>query len=224
MKKKYIILIITLLGFLLFTSQRCEITDKTKTSEEGVNEEEFEMEEDNQDGDNEIGGADFNFIDAWDNFDEKKYVESVELLGLTSSYLKGESEDLIDKDAADILLTIGKIDILISALESDNINVTLLKKSFQKVGLTLVKDYLAIAVAINESPEDNQYFVTKAIMLLERNIPTLEGKEKEKINNFLNSLSEYDTRVETGGLIEIDDLQNLVAEIQKIISQKKINF
>ena len=87
-----------------------------------------------------------------------------------------------------------------------------------------MKDYLAIAISINESPEDNEYYVEKAIVLLERIIPNLEGKTQSSVKILLKKIIAFDERVANGTLTDADNLQDFTDEIQRILKGGKIYF
>ena len=153
MKRKFIILIMALLGMLLLTAQSCTTNANTKTqsnAENAANEvlgaddendeknEESDLtEEELTELDDEIGGADFNLSEAWDKFDQKDYKTSADLLGLAADYLEGEGEDLEGEDADHLMATTEKIQGLILALEKEEINIPKIKSSFNQVGLNL---------------------------------------------------------------------------------------
>lgn len=229
--------------------QKCATTEKTNTEEITEEVEEGLFEEDETENvedtisnkgtyddmteeeyietetDNAVGGADFNLLESWDRFDEKNYIAAVELLGLSAEYLEGEGEDLTGKDAAHLEATIHHIEGLKLALGNDNdLNHAQISSMFSKIGLNLTKDYLSIAIAINESPEDNEYYVSKAISLLERIVPSLKDEEKDSLNTLLQSLVGYDEKISEGTLTEADNLQDLADKIQQILKGQKVNF
>ncbi len=218
-------------------------------NEEEISEEKDNEEEDNEDEDNEeeyeigknedfteeeildinvqddIGGADFNLLESWNKFEERDYSSAAELLGLSAEYLEGEGEDLGKEDSKHLQATISAIKDLKKNLENEKkLNLNQTSSSFAVIGLNLTKDYLAIAIAINESPEDGAYYVTKAIDLLARVIHSLNGAEKEPVNELLQSLKKYDERVSDGTLTEADDLQVFADKMQQILNSQKVSF
>lgn len=233
MKRTYIIIALALLSWLVFTSQECLFTKKTNSEstidtpaipkiitnnqEESYLPEILELEE--------IGGADYSFIESLNYFKTNNFPLAAQMLSTSSEYLQGDGEDLDDIDVNHLLSTVSHIESLVIDLENTTEeNRQPLQNAFSKIGMNMVKDYVAIAISMDESPEDNEFYVSKAITILNSLIEILDTSQQSTAEKLMRDLNNYDQMVIQGKSGTKSNLKKLHQEIYQMLVNQKIYF
>ena len=232
MNKIYILLSLALLGLIIFAPQGCFQKKSTSSIDEiDTNIPDSSEEDEDLDfatetlDDGEIGGADYSYLEALDYFENDNFEKAAKMLSDVSEYLQGDGEDLADKDVIHLLSTVRRIEELVGDIEeAEEGKQHLLREDFSKIGMNMVKDYVAIAVAMDESPDDNEFYVSKAIMILNRLVSDLSGQQKAAAERLLQDLDDYDQMVLEGKDDIKKNLKNLNQRIYQLLVEQKIYF
>lgn len=214
---------------VILTLSQCDVPNTSPSAQNNIQStiESVQVEEDfstivdfEDEEDSHVGGAEYTFIESLEYFDAKNYSRAIDKLNYCADYLIGDGEDL-DEDIKRINATIEMIEQLIEslslALETD---LSHLHYMYSKVGMNMAKDYLNIAQ--NFSIADGEYYVNKAIIILDRVEKNLNGSEKKKVTELLKKLELYDQSILDGKNLAQNNLEKLSQQIDEILTKFKM--